>query len=79
MDSKLIKIINYKLHFTGIKPIYFINSGCGLFILTTSNHKFLCKNYWLRVDKIKKKHTIKINLSFYLKKKIEIYFKRKNK
>ena len=69
MDSKLIKTINYKLHFTGIKPIYFINSNCGLFILTTSNHKILSENYWLRVDKIKKKYTIKINLSFYLKKK----------
>jgi len=69
MNCKLIKTINYKLHFTGIKPIYFINSNSGLFILTTSNHKILSENYWLRVDKIKKKYTIKINLSVYLKKK----------
>jgi len=29
----------------------------------------LSENYWLRVDKIKKKYSIKINLSVYLKKK----------
>lgn len=69
LNSKLIKTINYKLYFTGIKPIYCINTSCDLFILTTSNHKILSKNAWLRVDKIKKKHIVKINLSFNLKKK----------
>jgi replicative DNA helicase len=65
--KKLKKVFFLKFRITGIKPVYKIETKSNISILLTANHKFLCLNFWKRIDIIEKRINIKINLSYFYK------------
>lgn len=59
----------YKLKFTGFKTTFNIKTKFNLSILSTSNHQFFYQKFWIRLNRLKNNHRLKVNLSLFFSKR----------
>jgi replicative DNA helicase len=65
---QLKNYFQFNCQFTGFKPVFQIQTKFNSFVLTTSNHKFLNYEFWLKLNNLSKNLLIKVNFYIFFSK-----------